>query len=341
MKILLPVDSSIYSRSAIETLVNAEWLSASEILLVTVVRPIESLLAVSLDEKAIAKEQEIITEKSNWLMEIAESLKRALPACRIDYRVKFGDIRETIIQTAIEEGFELVVMGSHGKGTIERLLIGSVAQCVLEHAPTAIMIVKRHGNMDNQKLSRFEKILVPYDGSVYSGDTVSWLSRRVFSAKTKFHIVMAIPEFEEVEQKEVSPNQCVLLDKQWHTIKERSFEILENIALKLGSIVGNENVSIDAVPGDPQTAILKAAERFGADLIACGSHGRSGLSRLLIGSVSMYLVHNARCPVLVLKRLSSSEPPSSDTNQKKTHHTSEDKARKRSISESTPPFSMM
>ena len=53
--------------------------------------------------------------------------------------------------------------------------------------------------------------------------------------------------------------------------------------------------------GDPGPAIVAAADSESADLIVVGSHGRSGVSRFLIGSVSDYVVRHAHCPVMVVR----------------------------------------
>ena len=53
--------------------------------------------------------------------------------------------------------------------------------------------------------------------------------------------------------------------------------------------------------GDPATAVVEAAEQEGADFIVMGTHGRSGLSRLLMGSVAEAIVRKAKCPVLTVK----------------------------------------
>jgi len=348
LKILLPLDSSDYSRAAFETIAGATWLGASEILLVTVVRAIEPLMPFAIDEKAVAREQEVLNEKSDWLMGLADGLRKTLPGCRINYRVKFGDVREALIDTAVDDDFDLVIMGSHGRGSVERIFVGSVAQAVLEHAPAAVLIIKVRESGKRAGTSKFKRILVPYDGSIYSGDTISWLANRTWQPGTRFHLVMSIPEFEEVEKRGVSRGEAELLKDQWHHIKERAFEILEEAALKLGKRCGNENVSVDAVPGEPHRALLQAASKFKADLIACGSHGRSGLSRLLIGSVSMHLVNNAPCPVLVIKRLAGSES-SAHAHQETAHPDSATESvsaepvreKRKTVSETRPPFTMM
>lgn len=55
--------------------------------------------------------------------------------------------------------------------------------------------------------------------------------------------------------------------------------------------------------GDPAASITKVAEEMACDLIVVGSHGRTGLSRVLIGSVAEHVVRTARCPVLVVKTI--------------------------------------
>jgi universal stress protein A len=66
---------------------------------------------------------------------------------------------------------------------------------------------------------------------------------------------------------------------------------------------GIKNVAVESrvVEGDPSVAIVDLARESGADIIVIGSHGRSGLSRLLMGSVAEHVVRNASCPVLTVK----------------------------------------
>ena len=67
----------------------------------------------------------------------------------------------------------------------------------------------------------------------------------------------------------------------------------------------NESDALDATflvwEGEPGEAIVAAADSENADLIVVGSHGRSGVSRFFIGSVSDYVVRHAHCPVMVVR----------------------------------------
>ena len=54
--------------------------------------------------------------------------------------------------------------------------------------------------------------------------------------------------------------------------------------------------------GDPRDLIVRTADAVGADLVVVGSHGRTGLPRLVMGSVASYVVSHAPCDVMVIKR---------------------------------------
>lgn len=67
------------------------------------------------------------------------------------------------------------------------------------------------------------------------------------------------------------------------------------------STIDDVPVRCDAVLGLPGQAILTVANEIGADLIVMGTHGRRGISHLLVGSVAEFVLRNARCPVITVK----------------------------------------
>lgn len=74
---------------------------------------------------------------------------------------------------------------------------------------------------------------------------------------------------------------------------------IENKLKELCASLG-PNVDWGVVDGNPATELVTFAQRWGGDLIAIGSHGRTGIGRVLLGSVTSHLVRNAKVPVLVV-----------------------------------------
>ncbi|HEV7524624.1 MAG TPA: universal stress protein [Acidimicrobiia bacterium] len=83
-----------------------------------------------------------------WKQEMAEAgeeLERtaaALTSAQIDKRIELGDVGGTICRIAAELNVDVVVVGSHGRGAIERILLGSVSEQVVRHAPCPVFVVR-------------------------------------------------------------------------------------------------------------------------------------------------------------------------------------------------------
>lgn len=86
-------------------------------------------------------------------------------------------------------------------------------------------------------------------------------------------------------------------------------ELLHQQLSHLISTIPDVAVTCDAVQGLPGQAIMTVAEEIRADLIVMGTHGRRGVSRLLIGSVAEYVMRNAKCPVVTVRPPSESHLP--------------------------------
>jgi universal stress protein A len=88
----------------------------------------------------------------------------------------------------------------------------------------------------------------------------------------------------------------------WKAVREQSKELVAKAAEKLRG--AGFDVSTELVEGDPKSQILDVAKEWPADLIVLGSHGRRGLSRFLIGSVSQDVVRHAHCSVEIIRAAS-------------------------------------
>ena len=88
-------------------------------------------------------EQEALWKRE--LAEAGEELERtaaALTSTAIDKRIEAGDVSGTVCRVAADLNVDVIVVGSHGRGAIERLLLGSVSDQIVRHAPCPVLVVR-------------------------------------------------------------------------------------------------------------------------------------------------------------------------------------------------------
>ena len=133
-------------------------------------------------------------------------------------------------------------------------------------------------------------IVVPVDFSEKSLSAVD-VALQLAASPSGVHVVHVLQELSAVEPGEV-----------WHTVdhETRKNHVLEALAKRLSDAMYRD-LRHAALFGDPGSEIAEYAREVGADLIVLTSHGRTGIKRLLIGSVAERVIRLAHCPLLVLR----------------------------------------
>ena len=140
-------------------------------------------------------------------------------------------------------------------------------------------------------------VVVPYDFSEQANQALQ-VARDLVSDLTQVHVVHVLPVVTVTE-----PGMI------WDVVDNRARMQDAERAFREGFAPGPlQNADFQVVFGDPGREIVAFAERMKAELIVMPSHGRSGVRRLLIGSVAERVVRLAHCPVLILRGLSASLP---------------------------------
>ena len=144
---------------------------------------------------------------------------------------------------------------------------------------------------------QIQTILVPCDFSEYAEHAYAWALGLAEKWQAKVLLVHAAQLFTSLGY----PESVYLLD-----LKKMEDEILADAEKRLHEFVdkkGSSSVTVEtrAVTGDPFWEICQIAEKEPADLIVMGSHGRTGLAHVLLGSVAERVVRHAPCPVLVAR----------------------------------------
>jgi nucleotide-binding universal stress UspA family protein len=143
MKILIGVDDSPHSRAAVEFVRKMAWPKNSSIVVLSVVRPVVAVYAETYVPAPSYVEQ--MTEDAvRFHEETASGAERELQAAGLTTtaRTVHGDPRTALVEAARTEHADLVVVGSHGRTGMSKLLMGSVASYVVTHAPCSVMVVK-------------------------------------------------------------------------------------------------------------------------------------------------------------------------------------------------------
>jgi nucleotide-binding universal stress UspA family protein len=148
MKILIGVDESSYSNAALQFVRGLPLPADTRVIIASAVQvPIPVFTEAYVPAPGpVDQLLEIRTKVHQDLVSQAERQLRA-GGLQVEGRVLHGDPREMIVQTAIDERVDLVVVGSHGRSGITKLLMGSVATHVVTHAPCSVLVVKTQGRV--------------------------------------------------------------------------------------------------------------------------------------------------------------------------------------------------
>lgn len=145
MKILLATDGSAQSQAAIDMLKNFSFKSGDEMKIVSVV---DMAVPMAIDiyggylPDTTEMEKTAREHAEKVLSETCERLEGICKNLTVTSDVLFGSPESRIVETAEEWGSDLIVVGSHGYSRWERLLLGSVSQSVVHHAPCSVMVVR-------------------------------------------------------------------------------------------------------------------------------------------------------------------------------------------------------
>jgi nucleotide-binding universal stress UspA family protein len=210
-----------------------------------------------------------------------------------------GDrIAELIIEATRLENSDLIVMGTHGRSNIGRLLLGSVAERVLRLAHTPVLIVKPDPSRAGME-PRFDHLLVPVDGSPISNlalDHAIALSRKFGARLELLHVVREVPT------PWVEPAGFIAPDRLRSELERDGKIILETAQAQARSGGIEAQIILAHAKGmSIGEVIARTAREHHTHLMVMGTHGHTGLERLLLGSVASWVSHRADGPVLLVR----------------------------------------
>lgn len=193
---------------------------------------------------------------------------------------------------------DLIVLSSHGRGGLARAWLGSVADRLIRQSTTPILVIRPGAELpDLSHEPSFGHILIPLDGSPLAEQAID-LALRIGSPMHSHYTLMQV--IEPVMRGFLIDGAEPYLDVDAEaTAWQEASDYLEGIASRLRA---QGHVVMTQVPiGKPAHTILSYTQEHPVDLIAMTTHGRSGVARLLVGSVADKVLRGAEIPLLIYR----------------------------------------
>ena len=223
---------------------------------------------------------------------IMHAMKIAEDAMPADRKVTIG--RELVYSSPapalikMSDQAEMIVVGTAGRGLLARGVLGSVSSTVVRHAGCPVAVIRDEELPDPQ-----DPVLVGVDGSAVSEHATAI----AFDEASRRGVdLIALHAWSDVT------TEVPALD--WATVEEEAQRSLAESLAGWRQRYPDVTVHRVVVRDRPARNLIEQAES--AQLVVVGSHGRGGLTGMLLGSVSNTLVHSVRVPVIVAKPASSS-----------------------------------
>lgn len=210
-----------------------------------------------------------------------------------------GRAADRLCDHALASGADLVVMTTHGYGSLARAWMGSVADKLVRRLPMPVLLARPHEEaldlLEEVHERVFEHVLIPLDGSALAEEILDPALALGALMDARYTLMQAI----EVPMLGYAPAaQVAGLDErvveQWRA-EVRAY--LDRVAERLRARGLEVHTHVALAP--PALAIIDYAREHAADLIALSTHGRGGLARLILGSVADKVVRGADVPVLI------------------------------------------
>lgn len=294
MRIVVPLDRSAFGETAIPHALGLA--DGGTIALVTAIDPmLEPVGGIP------ELETMLLTASTKYLEEIAE----AMPSNVTVETHVLGRPVTSAIATFVEEfNADLVVMSTHGRGPISRFWLGSVADRLTRTSPVPLYLVRPDGETDVRPqfatpVPAPEKVLVPVDGSEFGEAAIEATGLLGPSGQQTLHL-LRVSNYPHFLGSVYMPETIAANREIAGELLATAEKYIEGLATELRN-EGREVLTNVVSAEFTAPAILEYGESWGADVIALSTHGRSGFTRMALGSVADKVVRQSSVPVLLIR----------------------------------------
>ncbi len=279
-KILFPTDFSECSDKAFDYIMGLKDVGVHKVVIVHVLKA-EEEFPVTLTIKDKAKIR---------FKDMEEALKRH--GMDIESTVELGNPASEILKAAAFYNVSMIVMGCHGKGLLEEVMLGSVSDQVVKESKVPVLVVRckvlegiKEENVEEYSAESFKRILFPVDFSFCSTRALDFV-RRLKDAGSREVMLAHV-----VDNRYLFPYRA----KQAKVEAEKRLEVYRKELEERGM-----KAKVKVPVGVPLDELIRLADKEDSSLIVMGSHGKSFVREVFLGSVSENMIRQAKIPVLVV-----------------------------------------
>lgn len=284
MHIILPLDGSQGAFAAVDMVANLPWPEKPDVTVVS------ALVEAPYDFSP--------SHTGTWLYEAElEAATKQLDAAKarladgcnvVDHVIQRNHPRRLILETAKEHNADLIAMGARGHSAAYRIVLGSTADYVANHAKCSVLIA-RPGEQEAAADSPF-RVLLAFDGSDESAQAYQQMSEfRWPEESTEIHMAMMLEKPKLIPEDIDYDPELVAESKNQLAQLKRPEEIADHVRHSVHETyhVGNSLTSLAATDN--------------TDLLFIGGTGKSSVVRFFLGSTSRYVLHHAPCSLWVAR----------------------------------------
>ena len=295
-RMLIPLDGS---KTAEDVLPYARRLAADarvavELLGVVEMAEIAEDIASNQAAYAGALVREAVRNSTEYLEKLAQTFHNGKVRCNVHQ----GRPEVIIIAAASADRATLIAMATHGRSGVTRWLLGSVTEKVLRGTVNPLLVVRAPGNSKTDGEAALRSVIVPLDGSDVAETILSPVAALAKALDLQVLLIrvygLPLPTYGGDDY--YVPDYLELKDQ----IRDEAEGYLNSRANLLRA-QGVAEVSTVVIEGSAADAIIDLARKTPDNLVALSPHGRSGLQRWVLGSVTEKVVRHCQDPVLIVR----------------------------------------
>lgn len=306
-KVLVPLDGSGFAETALPTALTLAGRAGATLHLVTVREPLPSYAGLEWDDS-------IDGAAARYLDKVMERLEAG--GVQATSRVLTGPVADTLVDHGERVGADVAVMTTHGRGPLSRVWLGSVADAFVRHASYPILLLRPEEEEEGGEeplpgalptsgpratgpvaaAPPFRRVLIPLDGSELAETILDPVLEVTGTEDVEYLLLRMVPYPHDV----ASP---YLPDTIQHNVDEleawqaEAGSYLDRVAEGLPTEL--EVRTAVMVGSQAAMGIRNAARDEDVDLVAMATHGRGGLTRMVLGSVADKVIRSSHTPLLL------------------------------------------